>query len=246
MQNRLILSVILRALIVNIFLIFMLVISYFLYADRISGEVMEILPELPDTLMGFKKYNIAYCTDAHCNNRIFYREKPVSVCPLCGNKVEHLSSSERFMFREDVEFRRAVYISDIRDERYTVMALRAISRPDVLHRPEMCFEGQGGSITSRRSIHFKLKNGEEMETIMLVIGNRAIVCYWYEYKDIRTVSHWYRTFLSFYHALFKRENMAWTSYIIVGESGARVEEFYPAFSEFVANFIESLMIEKTK
>jgi hypothetical protein len=145
---------------------------------------------------------------------------PLSLGDYQGREFD-MTADEKNLLDEGVRLARNVYASAAGRQIMATVILSGFEKRS-LHRPEVCLPNQGWTVTDRTQIPLQMKDGREINIMMMRIfrdaepqpgvkvRTRAINFYWYIGSDgTSCADHYEHVFLSYYDAVFRNIQHRW-------------------------------------
>jgi len=165
---------------------------------------------------------------------------------------QDISEAERVILPKDTGFAKKIY-TDAEGNQINCQIVLAGADHRSIHRPELCLEGQGWTVSGGEVIPIKLNSGREMEVMALTIsrpvtaGNAtktlsALYLYWFVSNTTEVARHLDRVVRSNMDLLLHNRSNRW-AYVIV--SSPILQGFEPGGKDraqtldMLVNFIRS-------
>lgn len=179
---------------------------------------------------------------------------PERVGDFVGEPGE-ITEAERTILPDDTEFARMIYKDPGGDQIMCSIVLSGGEKRSI-HRPEICLPGQGWTVTSGEVVPVRLKNGRDLDVMMLTLTReaqtgpgkkvtiRSFYSYWFVGNDRSTPSHLDRIVLSSWDRIYHKINHRWAYNIVTATvmdnlkpGGKNAQETLEMLKEFIADVV---------
>jgi len=203
---------------------------------------------LPAELGRYIGHQVLFCQNEQCM-KTFSDEQvgATRVCPVCGDKLNGISLSEKQGLPPDTVITRRYY-RDPQGRTMTVSIVISGKEQKSIHRPQQCLPGQGHTIERSRALSVPLPDRTPLKVMLLDLrrtgrtlqgrphGRLSGYAYWFVGQDKETPYHLERLFWMSKDRLLHNTASRWASVSVATSRTGEMDDSATRMSNFIAEF----------